>query len=367
MASVARRTINPARSCQRAFSTTSRRTASLQWDSNRAQDLADVVPAYPYGPAKWYKQQGKGLYGGQSIRFGNNVSDKFELKTRRSWHPNIEMKKLFSVALNRYVQVRVSTRVLRTIDKLGGLDEYLLGEKDGRIRELGESGWWLRWAIMQTPSVRRRFNEERTALGLPPKEDEGIMFVPTTPEEIDADAAVEAAEEGEVLSDDGTVTVQTQEGVPALRWRVGPSQHLILTDKGWRRIREDSSKAISRLEEKIAQNLEFANNTGVARFNSDFNGFNQLRLMHNDQVLAVRKIVDLDGRIGPDGEAYAEELKTLTASQRKVLAQKVVRKLRKSLAEELALAKHEKVLARRQQREGEAKAETLAADLLKAA
>ncbi|KAF2716396.1 hypothetical protein K431DRAFT_19073 [Polychaeton citri CBS 116435] len=63
-----------------------------------------------------------------------------------------------------------------------------------------------------------------------------------------------------------------------------------------------------------------------------------------------------------DGEAYADELKRLTAAQRKALVEKVVRKLRTSLAETLALAKHEKVLARREQREGEAKAENAATD-----
>ena len=65
------------------------------------------------------------------------------------------------------MQVRVSARTLRTIGKLGGLDEYLLGEKEARIKQLGMSGWWLRWAIMRTETVRRRFERERRELGLP--------------------------------------------------------------------------------------------------------------------------------------------------------------------------------------------------------
>lgn len=69
------------------------------------------------------------------------------------------------------MRTRVQARVLRTIDKVGGLDEYLLGDKPGRIKELGPGGWALRWRVMGTESVRERFREERRRLGLP---EEGI-------------------------------------------------------------------------------------------------------------------------------------------------------------------------------------------------
>ncbi len=64
--------------------------------------------------------------------------------------------------------------MLRTIDKVGGLDEYLLGEKAGRIKELGMEGWKLRWRVMQTWVVKQRFKEERRKLGLP---EEGEVVV----------------------------------------------------------------------------------------------------------------------------------------------------------------------------------------------
>lgn len=57
-------------------------------------------------------------------------------------------------------------RVLRTIDKCGGLDEYLLGERPARIKDLGELGWRLRWRIMQSDVVRRRLGQEAVALGV---------------------------------------------------------------------------------------------------------------------------------------------------------------------------------------------------------
>jgi large subunit ribosomal protein L28 len=64
----------------------------------------------------------------------------------------------------------MTASVLHTIDRLGGIDEYLLGSKSKRIKELGPAGWRLRWKIMQTPAVQARFAKERAALGLPPKD-----------------------------------------------------------------------------------------------------------------------------------------------------------------------------------------------------
>ncbi|TKA32951.1 hypothetical protein B0A50_01177 [Salinomyces thailandicus] len=232
--------------CHRAFSTTTPRCVSLQIDKNDADALADTVPAYPHGPTRWYKQSRLGLYGGQRIRFGNNVGDKIEVKTRRAWRPNVLTRKLFSKSLNRHVQVRVTTRVLRTIDKLGGLDEYLLGEKEGRVRALGESGWWLRWAIMQTPSIRRRFAAERQRLGIPDEvvEDEQADVaeaqdvIEETSEMDEAEAEAEAAAElGEAVGTDGNFVVEQPPGLPPLKFRVGPGKHLILTASGWRRTR----------------------------------------------------------------------------------------------------------------------------------
>ena len=61
----------------------------------------------------------------------------------------------------------MQARVLRTIDKVGGLDEYLLGNKPARIKELGVEGWRLRWEVMRTPKIRDRIKAERVKLGLP--------------------------------------------------------------------------------------------------------------------------------------------------------------------------------------------------------
>ncbi|KAJ1917176.1 hypothetical protein H4219_003366 [Mycoemilia scoparia] len=79
-----------------------------------------------------YKIADTGLFGGQKIQFGNN-KPKSKHKTRRTWLPNIQTKMLYSEALDTMFKLKVTTRILRTIDKKGGLDQYLLGTKDKNI------------------------------------------------------------------------------------------------------------------------------------------------------------------------------------------------------------------------------------------
>lgn len=144
------------RQCRRCFSTTP--TFQRAPKTNALSLFAEnaTAPEYPYGRAYWYKQANHGLYGGVKIQFGNNVSERTEIKTRRKWLPNIKHKQIYSRILGRMLRLKVSTRVLRSIDKVGGLDQYLLGDKAGRIKELGEEGWKLRWALLSHPSMRKR-------------------------------------------------------------------------------------------------------------------------------------------------------------------------------------------------------------------
>ncbi|CAA0810596.1 Ribosomal L28 family [Striga hermonthica] len=68
----------------------------------------------------------RGLFAGRHIQFGNRVSEDGGNKTRRSWKPNVQEKRLFSYILDRHIRVKVTTHALRCIDKAGGIDEYLL-------------------------------------------------------------------------------------------------------------------------------------------------------------------------------------------------------------------------------------------------
>lgn len=124
------------------------------------------IPDYPYGDHALFKQANKGLYGEQMVQFGNNVSRKTETKTRRKWTPNVLSKSLYSVALKKRIKLRVTSNVMKTIDREGGLDEYLLKDSVQRIKELGPTGWALRWTLMQKPSVIDRLRAEAAALGI---------------------------------------------------------------------------------------------------------------------------------------------------------------------------------------------------------
>ncbi|PFH62411.1 hypothetical protein XA68_13637 [Ophiocordyceps unilateralis] len=132
----------------------------------------DLVPAYPYGERRVYKQSNRGLYGNARVRYGNNVSEKHNTKTQRLWRPNIQTKILPSKALGVRVRLRLTLRVLKTIRREGGLDNYLLKTKPARLQELGPCGWGMRWLVMQTQTVQNRFNDERVKLGLERKEVE---------------------------------------------------------------------------------------------------------------------------------------------------------------------------------------------------
>ncbi|KAJ0974797.1 hypothetical protein J5N97_016762 [Dioscorea zingiberensis] len=68
----------------------------------------------------------RGIYAGRHIQFGNKVSEDGGNKSRRTWKPNVQEKRLFSYIHDRTSEVKVTTHALRCIDKAGGIDEYLL-------------------------------------------------------------------------------------------------------------------------------------------------------------------------------------------------------------------------------------------------
>jgi large subunit ribosomal protein L28 len=129
---------------------------------------SEAAPEYPYGPRRIYKQSNSGLHGTLRPRVGCNVSEDHHVRTPRMWRPNIHRKRIWSDSLNCWVRTRLSMRVLRTIRKEGGLDNYVLGIKASRIKELGPGGWRLRWLVMQTRAVREKHAAERERLGVQP-------------------------------------------------------------------------------------------------------------------------------------------------------------------------------------------------------
>lgn len=61
---------------------------------------------------------GKCSITGKKPMFGNNVSHS-QKKTKRQWKPNIQKRRVYVPELDRWVRLRVSTRALRSIDKVG--------------------------------------------------------------------------------------------------------------------------------------------------------------------------------------------------------------------------------------------------------
>jgi large subunit ribosomal protein L28 len=73
---------------------------------------------------------------GKEPLFGHNVSHS-NRKTNRRFDPNLQKITFHSGALRRPVALRVSTRVLRTVQKKGGLDAYLVATDDARLAPEG--------------------------------------------------------------------------------------------------------------------------------------------------------------------------------------------------------------------------------------
>lgn len=136
-----------------------------------------LMPPYPYGKNQSFEEANHGLYGGATIQSGNKISDgRNKGRTLRKWYPNVKVEKLKSRALNVEMSIPTVARVMRTIRKCGGLDEYLLGEKPGRIKELGLLGWKLRWLILKSSAMKERHNQERESLGVPTTLDPSANF-----------------------------------------------------------------------------------------------------------------------------------------------------------------------------------------------
>eukprot|EP00009_Paramoeba_aestuarina_P008718 CAMPEP_0201521302 /NCGR_PEP_ID=MMETSP0161_2-20130828/14341_1 /ASSEMBLY_ACC=CAM_ASM_000251 /TAXON_ID=180227 /ORGANISM="Neoparamoeba aestuarina, Strain SoJaBio B1-5/56/2" /LENGTH=190 /DNA_ID=CAMNT_0047919917 /DNA_START=81 /DNA_END=653 /DNA_ORIENTATION=- len=70
----------------------------------------------------------RGIWLGKKILTGNNVSFS-EKKTRRRWLPNVHTHKYYSFILNREMDIEVTSKAMRTIDKYGGIDPFIMYSK----------------------------------------------------------------------------------------------------------------------------------------------------------------------------------------------------------------------------------------------
>ena len=71
---------------------------------------------------------------GKGVQAGNNVSPA-QNKTRRRFLPNVQISSLLSDALGQAIKLKLSTRAIRTIEKNGGLDAYLLSTPNAKLTD----------------------------------------------------------------------------------------------------------------------------------------------------------------------------------------------------------------------------------------
>jgi len=66
---------------------------------------------------------------GKGVLVGNNVSHANN-KTKRVYRPNLQTVSLVSEALGNAYKLRISMNALRSVDRSGGLDPFLLRARD---------------------------------------------------------------------------------------------------------------------------------------------------------------------------------------------------------------------------------------------
>mmetsp|Transcript_32969 Transcript_32969/g.85493 ORF Transcript_32969/g.85493 Transcript_32969/m.85493 type:complete len:124 (+) Transcript_32969:137-508(+) len=79
------------------------------------------------------KRSRRGLFAGKQPHFGDQISEDGKNRSRRKWSPNAQRKRLYSETLQRMIPFTVTTAALRTIDKMGGLDNYLLKTPEEKL------------------------------------------------------------------------------------------------------------------------------------------------------------------------------------------------------------------------------------------
>ncbi len=69
---------------------------------------------------------------GKGVMAGNNVSHAHN-KTRRRFLPNIQYTSVLSESLGRSIRIKLSVAGIRTLEKVGGLDAFLLATPTARL------------------------------------------------------------------------------------------------------------------------------------------------------------------------------------------------------------------------------------------
>ena len=69
---------------------------------------------------------------GKTFLSGNNVSHA-KNRTKRRFLPNLQNISFLSEKLGKKIQLKVATSTIRTVEKKGGIDEYLLNTANNKF------------------------------------------------------------------------------------------------------------------------------------------------------------------------------------------------------------------------------------------
>jgi large subunit ribosomal protein L28 len=69
---------------------------------------------------------------GKGVQVGHNVSHANN-KTKRRFLPNLQTTSLLSDALGFAVRLRLSTHAIRTVERSGGIDAFLIATPDRKL------------------------------------------------------------------------------------------------------------------------------------------------------------------------------------------------------------------------------------------
>ncbi|MBQ7674323.1 MAG: 50S ribosomal protein L28 [Alphaproteobacteria bacterium] len=76
---------------------------------------------------------------GKKVQYGNNVSHSNN-RTKRRFMPNLQNVSFLSDKLGQQIRLRLSTSAIRSVEKKGGIDNYLINTCDcllsARFRKL---------------------------------------------------------------------------------------------------------------------------------------------------------------------------------------------------------------------------------------
>lgn len=75
---------------------------------------------------------------GVGVQFGNNVSHS-QRKTRRRFEPNIKVVRYASEITGQEYTLKVIARCMRSIEKAGGFDNFILNAKACKMSEKAKS------------------------------------------------------------------------------------------------------------------------------------------------------------------------------------------------------------------------------------